>query len=356
MKLFKCTNCGQLIYFENSRCEKCGHLLGFNPDTLRLATLVPADGEWFTLLNENDRQQYRYCSNHSYEVCNWLTTSGAFCRACSLNRTIPDLSRPEYLHRWAVIETAKHRLIYALLRMRLPLMSKIEDPEKGLCFDFISDSDSDKNKVLTGHANGLITINIAEADDIEREMIRRSMDEMYRTVLGHFRHEVGHYYWDRLVAGTANLSTFRQLFGDETLEYSGALEQYYGNGPAQNWNDRFITPYASAHPWEDWAETWAHYLHIIDTLETAYAFGLSVHARVGEREAGISTDINADPYTIKNFEDIFNLWLPLTFTLNSLNRSMGLKDPYPFIIRPVVKEKLGFIHTVCSLARKKAAD
>lgn len=351
MKLFKCTNCGQLIYFENSRCEKCGHGLGFNPDTLCLAALVPAGDEWFTLLNEDDDKKYRYCSNHIYEVCNWLTTNNGFCRACSLNRTIPDLSRPEYLQRWTLIETAKHRLIYSLLRMELPLASKMEDPERGLCFDFISDSD--KKRVLTGHANGLITINIAEADDIEREMIRRSMDEQYRTVLGHFRHEVGHYYWDRLVAGSTDLDEFRRLFGDETQEYASSLEQYYSHGPALNWNDRYITPYASAHPWEDWAETWAHYLHIIDTLETAYAFGLSVNARLGENEATISTDINADPYTIKEFATIFDLWLPLTFTLNSLNRSMGLKDPYPFIIRPEVIEKLGFIHAVCHSARDR---
>jgi hypothetical protein len=353
MKLFKCANCGQLIYFENSKCERCGYSLGFNPVTLKQSALVPVNDTWFHILGDNRDSLYRYCSNHAYDVCNWLTRERDFCLACSLNRTIPDLSRPEYLERWKLIETAKHRLIYSLLRMELPLVSKTKDPERGVFFDFIADDNIGDKKVLTGHANGIITINIAEADDIEREMMRRSMDELYRTVLGHFRHEIGHYYWERLINHSEYLEHFRVLFGDERNDYAEALSYYYQNGPAPQWQATYITAYASAHAWENWAETWAHYLHIIDTLETAYAFGLKVEPYIAKNSTLLSTEINVDPYTISDFNQIISLWVPLTIALNSLNRSMGLKDLYPFVVMPGVIEKLDFIHQVCSAERRK---
>lgn len=347
MKLFKCSNCGQLVYFENSKCERCGHALAFNPVTLKQSSLMPIDETWFHILNDHEGSKYRYCANHAYDVCNWITRDADFCIACSLNRTIPDLSRPEYLDRWKVIETAKHRLIYALLRMELPLLSKFRDPSRGLSFDFIADDNSSGERVLTGHANGHITINIAEADDIERELMRRSMAEPYRTVLGHFRHEIAHYYWDRLIAGSDHLYKFRDLFGDERENYGDALRKHYESGPSTDWQLNYISAYATAHPWEDWAETWAHYLHIIDTLETAYAFGLTVHPYIAKDSPVLNTDINVDPYTIENFQEIFTLWVPLTIALNSLNRSMGLSDLYPFVISPAVLSKLSFIHNVC---------
>jgi len=65
--------------------------------------------------------------------------------------------------------------------------------------------------VLTSHCNGLITLNIAEADDAERERRRVKFHEPYRTLLGHLRHEVAHYYWDRLIANSKWLSGFSRL-------------------------------------------------------------------------------------------------------------------------------------------------
>ena len=202
------------------------------------------------------------------------------------------------------------------------------------------------DKVLTGHDNGIITINIAEADDIEREMARRSMNEVYRSVLGHFRHEIGHYYFDRLIGNTEKIDRFRRLFGDERVDYAAALDKYYREGPQKNWNQQYISAYATAHPWEDWAETWAHYMHIIDTLETAYAFGLSVDPLIADINNTLSADIAYDPYKIKNFEPILKTWLPLTFALNSLSRSMGLQDTYPFYITRPVSEKMKYIHDI----------
>ncbi|MGC4034549.1 MAG: putative zinc-binding peptidase [Chitinophagaceae bacterium] len=350
MKLFKCTRCGQLIYFENTRCEQCEAPLGFDAASLELKTLSLEETGLFKIDGTKTKNRYRYCFNHQYNVCNWLVNAkseSTFCVACDLNRTIPDLSVPEHLEEWQKIETAKHRLVYSLLRMKLPLISKKENEEIGLAFDFIANSSQeDADKVLTGHHNGLITINIAEADDVERETSRKLMKEVYRTVLGHFRHEIAHYYWDRLISDTYRLENFRSLFGDDRINYADALKSHYEQGAPADWNNNFISAYASTHPWEDWAETWAHYMHIVDTLETAYSFGLTVDPRGIRTAASLRAEIKTDPYRVNDFETIKQLWLPLTFAMNSLNRSMGLNDLYPFIIPPPVFEKMKFIHRV----------
>lgn len=351
MKLFNCTHCGQVLYFENSKCEKCSYPLGFSDQTLLLLPLIESANDTYKIYGDNNEKLYRYCKNHEYFVCNWLVAADSddpFCTACKLNRTIPNISKNEYRRQWNTIENAKHRLVYSLLKMKLPLQSKTEDPEKGLSFDFMADEKKDgQQKILTGHDDGLITINIAEADDIEREMARKAMDEVYRTVSGHFRHEVGHYYWDRLIDNTPYLQQCRELFGDDRKDYGEALKEHYKNGAPPAWKHEFISAYASTHPWEDWAETWAHYLHIEDTLETAFSFGLSLRPNVGDGSINIDAEVKVDPYNVEDFNEIFKLWLPLTFALNSLNRSMGMNDLYPFVIPPKVFDKLAFIHKVC---------
>ncbi|QKG58688.1 putative zinc-binding peptidase [Hymenobacter sp. BRD128] len=348
MKLFTCTHCGQVLYFENSRCEKCQYPLGFEATRRQLLPLEALpEAHTFHLYGEPESPAYSYCANHEHGVCNWLVPSESttsFCPACALNRTIPDLAHPGYLGRWRDLETAKHRLVYSLLCLHLPVVSKSVYPKEGLQFDFKADESSGQ-RVLTGHDNGLITINIAEADTIEREQARQSMNEVYRTLLGHFRHEVGHYYWDRLLADSPNLAGFRHLFGDEQLDYGEALKMHYAQGAPPDWPQHYISAYASSHPWEDWAETWAHYLHILDTLQTAHAFGL----RLDPLDAAPSQGLRAamqDPYQVADFGQIMAMWLPLTFAMNSLNRSMGQPDPYPFIISPAVADKLAFIHKV----------
>ena len=355
MKIFNCTNCGQLLYFENSRCEKCSYPLGFVASDLQLYPLVFNNENNFYLFKREAAGVYRYCANHQYNVCNWLVKAeepNTYCEACSLNHTIPDLNKHEYRQRWNVIENGKHRLIYQLLRMKLPLVSKNTDPHKGLAFDFMADDETNsEQKILTGHDNGIITLNIEEADDVEREMARKGMDEVYRTVLGHFRHEVGHYYWDILIDHSSFLEECRELFGDDTKDYGEALKIHYKEGAPPDWNTHFISAYASTHPWEDWAETWAHYLHIIDTMETAYSFGVSVHPHIDPSTANLNAEITTDPYTIENFDEIIAKWFPLTSALNSLNRSMGLHDLYPFVIPATVIKKLKFIHKVCYQSR-----
>jgi hypothetical protein len=219
-------------------------------------------------------------------------------------------------------------------------MSKEEDPAAGLGFDFLSE---DGGKVLTGHENGIITLNIAEADDPTREGIREQLHEPYRTVLGHLRHEIGHYYWDRLVLGSKWLDGFRELFGDERADYNQALPLHYQQGPAADWEMHFVSAYASSHPWEDWAETWAHYLHIGDTMSTAVSFGL----QIGSVDMTIENFENADLYEADDhFLEFINSWIPLTAALNELSRSMGLNDFYPFVLSKSSIRKLHFVHRV----------
>ena len=343
MKVYTCDNCQNPLYFENSVCLKCSHPVGFDAITMDMITLSPVPGETGVFTNAvKAKVRYNYCSNSQYGVCNWLVPAAAepgFCTACVLNQVIPDLGSDVNKLRWKNMETAKHRLVYSLLRLRLPFAVERDGQQEAIRFDFLADGASGE-RVLTGHDNGLITINISEADEVERVRHKHDLGERYRTLLGHFRHEVGHYYWDALVAGGARLEEFRRLFGDETQDYGVALQTYYANGAPPDWVQSFVSPYATAHPWEDWAETWAHYLHMMDTLETASAFGL----RVGG--PGKRIDIG-DPYEEKRFDRIVGNWFPLCFASNSLNRSMGHADFYPFILSGPVMEKLRFIHAVC---------
>jgi hypothetical protein len=278
-----------------------------------------------------------------------------YCAACRHNQTVPDLTVPENLLRWRKIEIAKHRLIYTLLKLDLPLATKGEDPD-GLAFDFLHPEarlpDGADAPVLTGHAHGLITISLAEADDAERERIRAEMGEPYRTLLGHFRHEIGHYYWDRLIAGSDYLKDFRAVFGDERRDYAEALKSNYESGPPPDWQENFVSAYASCHPWEDFAETWAHHFHMVDTLETARAFGLSVRPRVANG-GELAAKFDFDPHKAK-IGPIVDAWVSLTVAANSINRSMGLPDLYPFVLAPAIVTKLTFIHEcICTAPRQK---
>ena len=349
MRTFHCENCGNPVYFENTRCTRCQHELGVVPEVLRVSALQrQADGNWRALTRLVGERRYRKCGNYrDHDVCNWLVAADSdesLCIACRLNHTIPNLGRPGFHERWYRLERSKRRLVYSLMKLGLPLHGKQADSAHGLAFSFLSNADvPDDSPVMTGHANGHITINIDEADPALREQSRVDMQEKYRTLLGHFRHETGHYYWDLLVDGQPALDTFRSLFGDERRDYGEALEKHYRDGPPAQWQQAFISRYASSHPWEDWAETWAHYLHIVDTLETAGHYGVRTERRT---DTGLvqRADPSFDAYRVEDFGDIIDQWVPLTQALNSLNRSMGLSDLYPFVLSPPAIDKLAFIH------------
>jgi hypothetical protein len=345
MKLFKCQHCGEVLYFENRLCGNCGHRLGYLPEHDTMTALDPDGSEWAALASETDRH-FRFCDNAGQDACNWLVpadSSERFCLACRHNHIIPDLTAGSNLAKWRKLELAKHRLFYTLLRLGLPLATRAEHPE-GLVFDFLAESAAPgAPKVLTGHDNGLITLNLNEADDAAREKLRQQMGEPYRTLLGHFRHEVGHYFWDRLVRDAGHLDACRAVFGDDSQDYNQALQRHYADGAPANWQENFVSAYATAHPWEDFAETWAHYLHIVDTLEMGSAFGMRVRPRVADTE-DFSADLNFDPHAAGNIDRLIGAWLPLTFAVNNLNRCMGEPDLYPFLLSPAAIHKLDFIH------------
>lgn len=382
MRLFNCEVCGQLLYFENTQCVRCGATLGYLPEKNRLTALDPADETGGIAQETNEaaaaRQAvggkdaaqagtagvdirqlwrpradpatlHRFCSNAQHNACNWMVPADAeepFCLACRFNRTIPDLSNPEHLAQWRKIETAKHRAFYSFIRLGLPMKSRTEDPENGLAFDFLADPPDDAApKVMTGHDNGLITLALVEADDAERTRRRTAMGEPYRTLLGHFRHESGHYFWDRLVRDGGKLEECRAVFGDDRQDYGAALQRHYNEGAPANWQENFVSTYATAHPWEDFAETWAHYLHIVDTLEMARAFGIGIDPTV-DRKGELTAEVDFDPYRATRIEPVMEAWVPLTAAVNSLNRCMGTPDLYPFVLSPVVTAKLAFIQAL----------
>ncbi|GAB0116928.1 zinc-binding metallopeptidase family protein [Acidisoma sp. 7E03] len=361
MQLFNCQNCGQLLYFENRSCESCGARLGYDPAIGQLRALQAAaeDALWQPI--GEARTSFFFCDNAQHDACNWLVPGEGedhFCLACRHNRTIPDLTVDDHLARWQKLEIAKHRLFYQLIKLGLPHPTLAERPDHGLVFDFLADAPEPSGpRVLTGHDNGLITLNLKEADDAERERRRTEMHEPYRTLLGHFRHEIGHFYWDLLVRDGGHLESCRAVFGDDRADYGQALQRHYDQGAPADWQERYISSYATAHPWEDFAETWAHYLHIVDTLETASVFRLGVHPRKAQ-DPELHADITLNPYGQGPIEGLIQAWLPLTYAMNSLNRSMGLNDLYPFILSPAVIEKMGFIHHLVqgTLPADQAAD
>ncbi len=341
MKIFECGNCSNPLFFENVRCERCKHYCGFSLSGLKMITFLSVDSP---MIREGETIHYKYCKNQEFGVCNWLIPAAYpddFCKACALNRTIPDLSDHENFKKWQMLEVAKHRLVYQLERLRLPLDSKIRNDRNGLCFDFVSRNHD--ATLMTGHAGGVVTILLSEADSVHREQMRTQLSEPYRTLIGHFRHEVGHYYWDLLLASDKwELDAFRKLFGDERLDYGKSLTEYYQNRAPVGWQQQYISEYATAHPWEDWAESWAHYLHIMDMAETAHFFGVTVKPQLSS--GSLRGGIDADPYGVSTFEKIFDSWIPVSFIINSLNRSMGVPDAYPFVVSPPVVAKMKFIH------------
>jgi len=344
MKLFSCGVCGSTVHFDSVRCEACGTGLGLAPDICDIAMIRDASG----MAEDRHGGRWRLCAHNTPDAgCNWLVAESdddPWCLSCRLNRVIPNLANPDHRRLWKRLEAEKRRFVYSALRFNLPITPQSRDP-RGLAFDFLADGPGFSERVLTGHAGGVITINIAEADPVERERMRQEMDEPYRTILGHFRHESGHYYWDRLVRDTDLLEPYRVLFGDERVDYGAALQAHYENGPPADWGERFISTYATCHPWEDWAESWSHYFHMVDTLETAFAYGMRLTPRTGLTGV-LSVDAGLDPYETSNFDALMAQWMPLTLALNSLSRSMGHTHAYPFALASPVIDKLRFVHHV----------
>jgi hypothetical protein len=348
MRIFVCQACRLVVFFENTSCTRCGHALGYLPHLKMLSALkkVKTTDLFDALAPAAEGRRYRRCRNAvEYDACNWMIPadeSHKYCEACRLTAVLPDFDAPEALERWLKLEQAKRRLLHSIDQLGLPLESRAERPRDGLAFVFLAQGDLGQEMVLTGHANGMVTINVNEADDPYREQQRKIMKEPYRTVLGHFRHEVGHYYWDRLIRDSEWLEPFRELFGDERESYADAVKRHYAKGPPRDWQRTHVSAYATMHAWEDWAETWSHYLHISDTLETARSYGMRLQATPYEAEPQLAVDMRTIDHG--DFDRVIVAWMSLTETLNNLNRSMGLGDPYPFVLSSRAREKLRFVH------------
>ena len=350
MKLFTCSACDEIVYFENSQCMNCGHALAYVPDYATMTALelpegAPA-GTFVALEPAFKKARVRVCGNQiDHGACNWAmpeSDTHRFCRSCRLNEVIPNLSQPNAKDTWIRIEQAKRRLVYQLLALGLPVDPWNEQP-RGMAFAFKEDLPGEE-KVLIGQEQGHITLNIAEADSPFREKTRLALGESYRTVLGHFRHEIGHYYCERLVLDSPFVEPFRQLFGDERASYDDAMAVHYRDGAPPDWPTKYVSAYATMHPHEDWAESWAHYLHMVDSLETARSFGIKVKSRLAKGDHKL--EVITDRLDFDDFEQLSHAWVPLTIALNSLNRSMGLRDLYPFVLPELAVKKLRFVHEV----------
>jgi hypothetical protein len=362
------------VFFENVQCLQCGSALAFVPERMAVTAIepvplqpdmpAPPDGApppeplWQARGDAGTAAapQYRLCQNQTrYQACNFTVAAddaNPLCMSCRQTRLLPDLSVPENVPRWIRVETAKRRLLYTLLRLGLA------DPRarEGPVYQFMADLPG-QAPIMTGHAGGVITLNVAEADDDERARRRVQLFEPYRTLLGHLRHESGHYYWDHLVRDHADrLADFRALFGDERMDYMQALQAHYAAGDHKpDWRPNFVSAYAAAHPWEDWAETWAHYLHMVDLLETAASYRTRIVLPSAE---GARPSKPADPFDggQGSFDEAIAQWVPVTLLLNSLNRSLGQDDAYPFALSEQALRKLRFVHDVIAQAAAPIAQ
>ena len=361
MKTFHCQYCGHPIFFENVQCLQCSSQLAFLPDRLNMAAIeeVPdgEEGAWRPRMRgrKTSAARYRLCHNHTTQnACNFAVPAddpNVLCVSCRLTRVLPDLSVPQNPVRWYRLEVAKRRLFYTLAKLGLVATAPPAGQSDGPVFEFLADLPG--QPVMTGHAQGVITLNVAEADDAERVRRRVEMHEPYRTLLGHFRHESGHYYWDRLVDEGGRAESFREVFGDERQDYQQALQDHYARGGTRTgWQDEFVSEYATAHPWEDWAETWAHYLHMVDLLETAASY--NTRLTVPGQELEIEEVINPLETGHPDFDTLVDQWVPLTLLLNSLNRSLGQEDAYPFALSGGALEKLRYVHDVISETRSQS--
>ena len=355
MKLFIYRVCKSLLNFENTHCLGCNHVVGFLPEIGELASFNEAGDDLLQAnLPEWEAHRYRKCLRYSQDgICNWMVhvdDGQELCRSCRMTSVIPDLAVLSHWEAWHKMELAKRRWWYGLHYLGLPIDDRHGDPEVGMTFAFMADTS--EIAVTTGHNDGVITVNLSEADPVERERARSNLSEPYRTLLGHMRHESGHYYWDRLVKKSEWLNKVRAMFGDERLDYKTALTDYYAKSPNSEWTGNYVSDYATMHPWEDWAETWAHYLHVVDSVEMASYLGLSLNVfPSGSTQASISVIITRQKPI--DFEKLLAAWFPLSYANNCLNRSIGHNDWYPFTLGPGAIEKLRLVHTIVHEASRQ---
>jgi hypothetical protein len=345
MKTFSCA-CGASLYFDNTWCLNCNSSVGYDPL-----------GDAMVRLDKN--APWKLCQNGTtHRVCNWVIPirMTGLCIACQINRTIPDLAVEQNLNLWRKMEKAKRRTVYWLIRKNLPVRSKTAAADTGLAVDFLRPTAT--QAVLTGHDHGVLTFNLEEADDSHRESHRNLLGEPYRTLLGHFRHEMAHYYWwlwfDKGGAPETWINAVREVFGDDRRDYITALQTHYKSGAPAGWSATHISAYATTHPWEDWAETWAHYCLISDALETAECSRLKIEASgapwpLKPQDVQLPPPFASESGT--DFLTTIHRWMTLAPALNEMSLSLGHADMYPFSPTPAVVKKLHLIHAMLASRR-----
>lgn len=332
----RCPRCRGPLWLESLECEACALPVGFNPDTRRAVDLA-----------EPSR---RACASRT-RGCPWTLPADsphAECWACRLTRTRPDPDDAAAMAKLAVTEVSKRRLLIGLADLGLPITPRWL-VEGGLAFDLRASTDTER--VTIGHASGVITIDLKESLDDHRERLRLNLGEPYRTMLGHFRHEVGHYYQWQLVErpGGALLEECRALFGDERSSYAEAIKRHYRDGAPAGWAQSHISSYATMHPWEDFAETFAHYQHILATLAITANGGLRMEQA---RQPALPSDVvPRTDYRDASMSEVLADWRWVAHLLNRANHAMGKGDLYPFAIPAPVAEKLAFVHRVVLAAQ-----
>ena len=317
MRIFQCPICGETLFFRNTSCS-CGAEVGYDPDRAAFTT------------------QFAPCANRPEIGCNWIAEGqgGRLCRACAMTEVIPDTFRAENLKHWAEAERAKRWVLANLARWG---WFGPADLGPRPVFRLLAEHTSAGEVPVTmGHADGVVTINVTEADPAERVRRRIELGEPLRTMIGHYRHELGHFFFERLKADPAFLDAFRQTFGDERADYGEALKRHYAQGAPTDWQERHVSAYSSAHPHEDWAECFAHLLHLADITDSFVASGLRSPEAPGGPEY--------DPYAERDAEWLITVGAGLGIALNHINRSMGLPDIYPFVLTPPNRGKLAFVH------------
>jgi hypothetical protein len=367
---FRCGRCGHAVFFENVRCGHCDALLGYLPRERCMGAFeaeeaaadpaatepAAAPARWRRVgeaCASAGNQPFTPCANRvQHDICNWMLDpgdAGPLCRSCRLTSVIPDLTVAGNTVRWAAIEAAKRRLMFTLIDHGLDPEPKTSSTDsKGLALQLLGAVPGGP-RVMTGHAGGIVTINIAEADDVEREATRVAFGEPVRTLLGHLRHELGHYLQQRWITGPA-AEACRAVFGDEREDYAAALARYHAEGPPADWQQHFVTAYASAHPFEDWAETCAHVLLVSDAVQTAESWGLRLDGPVARARPKSSRSQPMDRVVVEH-------WLPVAQFLNAMNRSLGLRDSYPYLMPDAVLRKMALVQRLLADAarRRKAA-
>ena len=355
MRPHACQYCASAVFFDDTRCGRCHSELGYWAETDTVCVLDPI--KQTTAIYQSwsvPERRLRRCANSHFDACNWIVDadgSERMCSACRHNRIVPSIWKPDAMRAWRKIELAKRKFFSALHRLDLVRVIDRFGGSQSLGFQFLDDPEDGGPAVMTGHLSGLITIATKEADDAERERRRTLLGEPYRTLLGHFRHESGHYFWDRLVSDDGQETACRAVFGNHEEDYQAALARHYQTGARADWHKEFVSPYATVHPWEDFAETWAHYLHMVATLDTAFAYQLRMAPRI-DRLGHSHVEEVVDPYHSNDIDELVAVWLPLTTALNALNSSMGKDDAYPFVLSEPVIAKLGFIHELIAGATR----